>query len=109
MEEECAIVTSKKVSCSKPKEPSTCEAKKKTSCCSEPQKEEVPGEDNSQAPCDSSPDCTSCPVCYNFIFQPQYEWQPKGFVFKNDYSSLSTDYISSYTNNVWKPPNGMSR
>jgi hypothetical protein len=108
MEEACAIVVPEKVSCSKPEEPSSCGAKKAMSCCSKPQKEEERQDKEEDNPCDSSPDCTSCPVCYNFIFQAQYEWQPKGFVFKKGYSSLTTDYIFAYTSSVWKPPNGRS-
>lgn len=56
--------------------------------------------------CTDNPDCKTCPVCYTFIFQPQYEWRATAFCFKKNYSSLATGYISSYTTDVWKPPNG---
>ena len=35
--------------------------------------------------CTDNPDCTTCPVCYTFIFQPQYEWPAKQFLFTKNY------------------------
>ena len=55
--------------------------------------------------CTDNPDCTTCPVCYTFIFQPQYEWYAQPFLFTKHYGLLNTSYSSSYTANVWKPPN----
>jgi hypothetical protein len=55
--------------------------------------------------CTDNPDCTSCPVCYTFIFQPQYEWYAQQFLFTKHYRLVTASYSSSYTVNVWKPPN----
>jgi hypothetical protein len=57
--------------------------------------------------CEGNPGCTACPVCYLFILQPQYEWQPAVFTTGKNYSSLTTVSISFYSNSVWKPPNGL--
>jgi hypothetical protein len=56
--------------------------------------------------CTDNTDCTTCPVCYTFIFQPQYEWPAEQFLFTKNYGSLSTSYTSFYIPDVWKPPNG---
>lgn len=92
----------------------TITAPEKSSCCMKTKKEgecHNKKDDNKKAPegdCSSKPDCTTCPVCYTFIFQQQYEWSATQFIFKKDYSSMNTPYSSSYTANVWKPPNGFN-
>jgi hypothetical protein len=55
--------------------------------------------------CNTIPDCSACPVCASFTFQPQYEWFPKYSPFKKNYRLVNTGYISSYVSPVWKPPN----
>jgi hypothetical protein len=97
----------------------SCEIKaaEKGSCCmmQEMQEDEqapVKKCGNKETPaksCEDDADCTTCPVCYMFIFQPQFEWQPTIFTFTKNYSLLTTGDISSFTIDVWKPPNGFSR
>lgn len=70
-------------------------------CSQETGNKEIPADD-----CTQKPDCTTCPVCYTFIFQPLYEWSPQNFVFKNYYAVLTASYSSFYISSVWKPPNG---
>ncbi len=87
---------------------------KERSCCMLPaetnEKECSSKEDNNNEDpakgCAENPDCTTCPVCYTFIFQPRYEWTAQQFVFKKHYALFKADYNSAYTSNVWKPPNG---
>ncbi len=86
-------------------------AKKESSCCvmpaetagSECSSEE--GDTEAPADCTENPDCTTCPVCYTFICPATYELPAQHFVLKNNYASLMASYSSSYTCNVWKPPN----
>ena len=95
MKEACAKMTPRKSSCCmKTKAADKCHNKKATD------------KKTSDNKCTNNPDCTTCPVCYTFIFQPQYEWPAQQFLFTKNYSLLNTIYISSYTSNVWKPPNG---
>ncbi|HMI78413.1 MAG TPA: hypothetical protein VK484_06440 [Ferruginibacter sp.] len=95
MAAQCALVATEESSC--------CMKTNDQDECSMPEDtEEAPGD------CTDSPDCTTCPVCYSFIFQPRYEWSPVPVLIKKDYSLLDTSYSSSYTSNVWKPPNGFS-
>ena len=95
MKDECAIVAAKKSNCCmKTKKPDQCHNKKATD------------KKTSDNKCNNNPDCTTCPVCYTFIFQPQYKWAAEQFYFKKNYELLNASYISSYTPNVWKPPNG---
>lgn len=89
-------------------------AVKESSCCTMPDKtnEDVCNSNaanNNNDPatgCTNNPDCTTCPVCYTFIFQPRYELTAQQFIFKKHYALLKTNYSSSYTSSVWKPPNG---
>ncbi len=96
----------------KAKKQEQCQGKKAESSCTKKIKQDKcmdKKEDNkksSENKCDDNPDCTTCPVCYTFIFQPQYELPAQQFLFKKSYSLLTTGYISSYTPDVWKPPNG---
>jgi hypothetical protein len=53
----------------------------------------------------NTPDCSVCPVCFLFIFQPQYEWSINYFSFKTNYNSVNSRYVSSYIASIWKPPN----
>jgi hypothetical protein len=96
MKESCAMVAVEKSSCCMKKMTAKAGCRNKNS-----------GSKESPAkPCADNPDCTTCPVCYIFIFQPQYEWQAKAFAYKKNYSLLTESYISSYTADMWKPPNG---
>lgn len=87
-----------------------------TSCCMMSEEEDVEQcqnkkEDNKKSSgnnCTDNPDCTTCPVCYTFIFQPQYEWPAKQFLFNKNYGLLNENYSSTYMPDVWKPPNGFS-
>ncbi len=95
MKDACTIVAAKKTSC--------CMKTKAADQCHNKKAADKKDPDNK---CTNNPDCTTCPVCYTFIFQPQYEWPAQQFIFTKKYSLLNTSYISSYTSNVWKPPNG---
>ncbi len=55
--------------------------------------------------CSNNTECSLCPVCSIFVFQPQYELQLKYELLQCRYPSLHKDYVSSYTSEVWKPPN----
>ncbi|MEO7307944.1 MAG: hypothetical protein ABIR78_15180 [Ferruginibacter sp.] len=96
MEESCAMIAAEQSSC----------------CMKEMNNEGQCGDkktgnkENSENTCGDNADCTTCPVCYTFIFQPQYEWHAKAFVHKKTYSLLTANYISNYTTDAWKPPNG---
>ena len=57
--------------------------------------------------CSDKVDCTSCPVCYTFIFQPRYEWTGTQGLPEKNHLLMNTGYTSSYTANVWKPPNAV--
>jgi hypothetical protein len=97
MEESCAAAAVEKSSCCMKQEKAEkepCSAKKTGS-------KKVPGKG-----CEDNTDCTSCPVCYTFIVQSQFEWVPTVFSLKKNYSLLTAGHISSYTTDVWKPPNG---
>jgi len=96
MAESCAAVTAKQSSCciKEIQEEEQCPVKRSCS-------KEYPAKD-----CEDDPGCTTCPVCYTFIFQSQFEWQPIVFTFTKNYSLLTTGHTSSYTVDVWKPPNG---
>ena len=97
MAESCVIVSAEESSCCIMQEEADeeqCPSKKSES-------KDEPGKS-----CEDNPDCSTCPVCYTFIFQPQFEWQPSVFTITNNYSLLTTGNTSSYTTDVWKPPNG---
>jgi len=58
--------------------------------------------------CKDDPNCTFCPACTVFTFQPQYELILKySFLIKN-YPLISSANIAAYIPPVWKPPNGYS-
>lgn len=112
MQESCAIVAVKKNSCTQTKEQGQCHKKPWRYSCSKMTKHKDCSDKkgNNKKPCGKkctdNPDCSTCPVCYSFIFQPQYQWQAQPFIFKNHYSLPVTGNTSSYTPDVWKPPNG---
>jgi hypothetical protein len=58
--------------------------------------------------CSNNSECSLCPVCSIFVFQPQFELQVKYDLLQCRYPSLHKDYVSSYTSEVWKPPNNYS-
>jgi hypothetical protein len=62
----------------------------------------------SSGKCNNIPECSFCPVCFLFTFQPQYEWSPNYFSLKKSYRSINTGDVSSYIPPVWKPPNSYS-
>lgn len=112
MQEACSIVSARKNTCNKPTKPGQCKSKQEKSLCS---KVNVPENcDNKKATdnntsdneCTDNPDCTTCPVCYTFIFQSQFEWTARKFLLHKSYSLLTAGNISSFTPDVWKPPNG---
>lgn len=115
MKNACAILAAKKSSCkkekkddacSKSKEKKTCtKVKQEYKCCTKPTPGKLPVNDD----CNDKADCSTCPVCYTFIFQQQYEWQAQQFFLKKNYILTNTGYISSYISAVWKPPNGLSQ
>lgn len=94
MKDACTIVTAKKSSCTKMEKQNKCHKQKKA------ENKDTPGKN-----CENNPDCSTCPVCYTFIFQPQYEWAAGHFILKKGYSLFNTDLISFYFPDAWKPPN----
>ena len=58
--------------------------------------------------CKDDPNCTFCPACTAFTFQPQYELILKYFFLTKNYPLISSTNISAYIPPVWKPPNGYS-
>lgn len=64
---------------------------KENSCCMLPaetnEKECSSKEDNNNEDpakgCAENPDCTTCPACYTFIFQPRYEWADNSLFLKS--------------------------
>jgi hypothetical protein len=114
MNDACTIVAAEKSACSTTKKQDHCSGKKEKSSCTKTKKQdECAGKkgNNKKSPdnkCKDNADCTTCPVCYTFIFQSQYEWQVKEFVSGKNYSLLTPSYIYSYTADVWKPPNGFT-
>ncbi|HMK05560.1 MAG TPA: hypothetical protein VK489_15270 [Ferruginibacter sp.] len=83
-------------------------ATEESSCCMKTDDQASCTKDTEEMPedCTDNPDCSTCPVCYTFTFQPRYEWSAPPLLIKKDYSLGTTGYSSSYTANVWKPPNG---
>lgn len=80
--------------CSKTSMPGKCSSKKDAG-------KKSPGKD-----CTDESDCSTCPVCYLFILQSPFEWNDRPVSIERKYNLLDTRFISSYSNNVWKPPNG---
>jgi hypothetical protein len=95
MKAACEAVTAKKSSCPKMQEPGKCQTKKENG------KKKPSGKT-----CNDTPDCSTCPVCYTFIFQPQFEWPAEQAICKKKFSLLNTGNLFSYSPDVWKPPNG---
>lgn len=111
-------------SCSRnKKEVTSCRAKKAKPTCTAEAEKKTSAKVSSPEPCKSKKncdkgssrkgstddtDCTTCPVCYTFIFQSQYEWTAQQFIANKDYSLLNTNYTSVFSTSVWKPPNGNS-
>lgn len=88
----------KKNSCMQKIQESKCSSKKE---CSSKKKNDK----KSPEKCNSTSDCTICPVCFIFTFQPQYELSLKYSLFRKNYQLTNTGIISSYIPPVWKPPN----
>jgi hypothetical protein len=111
MKDACAISTAKKSTCTKEKNQDACTPKKEKSTCTKIKQQNKccnrgAGKTPADNTCNNNADCSTCPVCYTFIFQQQYEWPAQHFVFKKNYGLINSGHISSYTNDVWKPPNG---
>ena len=108
----CAVVPAEKRYIAKNSPPGNCHKKKEKNCCTKMKKQDEcnnkKGDGKNGNRCENKPDCNTCPVCYTFIVQPQYEWSAHRFVSPKNYGLLTTSYISVYTTNVWKPPNGLS-
>jgi hypothetical protein len=112
MQEACKITANSKNTCSKKQEENTCNTKKAENTCRKTMHEDKSADkkDAKKAPagkdCENSKTCTSCPVCYTFIFQQQYEFGPAPVYFTKNYGALQANYSSVYVTSVWKPPNG---
>lgn len=105
---EC-VNPAKPASCSIPKEQEQCSSKEESDCAqtTEPGKcNKQTDADNPEKDCTNNPDCSTCPVCYTFTLQPQYELSPTGFDLSRQYHLNDIEVISAYENDVWKPPNG---
>jgi len=111
MKDACAILSAKKTACAKEKKQNVCSRnEEKNSCTKSKQQDKCKNNSTDKIPdnnaCNDNADCSTCPVCYTFIFQQQYEWPAQQFPGNKNYGLINTGYISSYTNDVWKPPNG---
>lgn len=111
MKNTCALFFTKITACTKEKKQDVCTRKKvmnsrtkikqQKTCCNK-----GAGKTPAGNTCNDNVDCSTCPVCYTFIFQQQYEWPAQQFAFKKNYGLINSAQTSSYTNDVWKPPNG---
>lgn len=110
MKEACTIKATKKSACTKEKKENACSSKNEKQGCTKGEQDGCSNKDSNKTPADKSctdnAGCSTCPVCYTFIFQQQYEWAARHFKLKKNYTVINTGHISSYTNDVWKPPNG---
>lgn len=111
MKDTCAKVVAEKTTCTKEKEQKTCTRKKEENACKKIKQQDAccnkkPGKTPADNTCNDNAGCSTCPVCYTFIFQQQYEWPAQQFLFKKNYRLINTGHISAYTSDVWKPPNG---
>lgn len=97
LQEACTIITSQERPCCMMTDETA-----KNACSSK----DTGGEESSENDCAQNSNCTTCPVCYSFILQRQYEWPVQAFVFDKNYASLKSTYSSLYICNVWKPLNG---
>ena len=93
--------TCKKNFCMKMMKQTKCSGK--TKCSKEKNDQQKPS-----GKCNNNSDCTICPVCLTFTFQPLYELPLKNFTFEKNYPRLNTGFVSSYIPPVWKPPNSHS-
>lgn len=100
MKNACAILAVKKNNCSKEK--NTCSKIKQGDKCCSKKSAEAPVDNT----CNDKADCSTCPVCYSFILQQQFELPAQQFFIKKNYVIVNTGDTSSFTSNVWKPPNG---
>jgi hypothetical protein len=95
-------------SCTVTKELEACSAKEEIECAQAPESGKCNKQtdaDNPEEDCTSNPDCSTCPVCYTFTIQPQYELNSTGFDLSRQYHLRDIEIISSYETDVWKPPN----
>jgi len=111
MKDACAIMTAKKSSCTKEKKQDACTPKEEKNTCTKiKQQDKCCNKKTGKIPtdnkCNDKADCSTCPVCYTFIFQQQYEWPAQQFFSKKNYGLINTGHTSSYSSDVWKPPNG---
>ena len=111
MKNACAILAAKKTACTKEKKQDVCSRKKEISSCTKIKQQHTccnkgSGKTPADNSCNDNADCSTCPVCYTFIFQQLYEWPAQQFLLKKNYGLINTGSISSYTTDVWKPPNG---
>jgi hypothetical protein len=81
----------KKMSCTKMMKPMKCSGKNDS-------------KQRSSGKCNSTPDCTICPVCSVFTSQQQYEPTSNSLAIKKKYQQKSTGFVTSYIPPVWKPP-----
>jgi hypothetical protein len=72
----------------------------KTNCRSKKEHDQ-----KSPGKCNNTTDCSVCPLCSTFTFQPQYELSEKYFSLKKNYRLMNAGHVSSYIPPVWKPPN----
>ena len=112
MKENCGMVSENNGPCGKTPDPTPCSGKKDNSSCSKAKKTNAnnsnPKEKTKENPdnkCKEGPNCNTCPFCYTFLLQPQYEVKEQEFPVVQNHEIDNTEYLSSYTNSVWKPPN----
>lgn len=92
--------TCKKMTCMKMMAQTKCSHQKDN--CSKSTGNSRPGNSGN---CSNNSECSLCPVCSTFVLQAQYELSLQYELLQCRYPSLHNDYVSSYTSEVWKPPN----
>ena len=112
MKKACAAMASKIKLCTKNTKQDACTLnKKKNTCTKTKQQNRCCNKKADKTPagnsCNDNPDCTTCPVCYTFIFQQQYEWHARQFPVKKIYGLTKTGHTSSYNSSFFHPPHGL--
>lgn len=106
MQKACAAAAIKKSTCgTKAKKATPCCAKtKKPAACQKKEQPDTPVDNG----CTDNPYCYNCPVCYTFLFEPQYQLQAISIFLKKDYECLNVSLRSDYQSEVWAPPDGLA-
>ena len=112
LKKNCGMVSENNGTCGKTTGPTPCSGKKDNSSCSKAKKNNATNSNpkdkakgTADNKCKEGPNCTTCPICYTFLLESQYEVKEQEFPVVQTLEIDNTEYLSSYTNSVWKPPN----